>query len=245
MRLNKHDYSPTSPSQSLPQQYQNPRETLMNRQITPLHPTTPPIINYDSLPITSSPPPLYHPNRVTMNKEISVWDVEDSDDKDDETEPKNRSRIPMPHTTVWTEEVYEQLSALCVDWRDTAPSTVGITLAQSAPIVHLDISLETAVTEEGLDELHDDTIPSVIQLLMTILQTISRGTTRSVETENPEPSNEDPSEEADDEAPNALIVVDLGEEEGPRYFFAVTRPPFFEEEWLHMGWLITSVDARA
>uniref|UniRef100_A0A0W0GFR6 Uncharacterized protein n=1 Tax=Moniliophthora roreri TaxID=221103 RepID=A0A0W0GFR6_MONRR len=243
-RLNEHDYSLTPPSQPLPQQCQNPRITLTNPQITPLSPTTPPIMNYDSPPITSLPPPLYHLNRVTMNEEISVWDVKGSDDEDNEMEPESRSRIPTLHTTVWMEEVYEQLSALCVNWRDAALSTVGITLAQSVPIVHLNISLETAMTEEGLNELCNDTIPSVIQLLMTILQTISRGTTRPMETENPEEPNEDPSEESDDEAPNAPIVIDLGEEEGPRYFFVITRLPFFKGEWLHMGQPITSVDTQ-
>uniref|UniRef100_A0A0W0GEM0 Uncharacterized protein n=1 Tax=Moniliophthora roreri TaxID=221103 RepID=A0A0W0GEM0_MONRR len=119
----------------------------------------------------------------------------------------------------WTEEVYERLCALCASWRSTAPLTAGSIVARSAPNVHLDIYLVTVMTNEGLEELRTITIPSVIQLLTTILQTILPGTMRSMETENPERRD-----------PLPRPAVNL---------------PQFEGEWLHMGQPAMSVDAQA
>uniref|UniRef100_A0A0W0EYS0 Uncharacterized protein n=1 Tax=Moniliophthora roreri TaxID=221103 RepID=A0A0W0EYS0_MONRR len=102
--------------------------------------------------------------------------------------------------------------------------------------MHLDMYLVTATTDEGLKELRSVTIPSAIQLLTTILQTISPGMMRSTETENPEPPEPPSSRPA--------FVVDIGEEEGPRYFYRVNSP-VFQGEWLHMGQPISSVDARS
>ncbi|ESK83088.1 hypothetical protein Moror_6078 [Moniliophthora roreri MCA 2997] len=162
----------------------------------------------------------------------SVWDDEDLDDEPEEIQPIDRSRSPTPCTMEQTEEVYERLCALCADWRNTAPLTAGSIVARSAPNVHLDIYLVTAMTDEGLEELRSVTIPSTIQLLMTILQTISPGMMRSMETESPD-RREPP--------PRPAIMVVIGEVEGLRYCYRVNSPQF-QGEWLHMGQPTTSMD---
>uniref|UniRef100_A0A0W0GBU3 Uncharacterized protein n=1 Tax=Moniliophthora roreri TaxID=221103 RepID=A0A0W0GBU3_MONRR len=177
-----------------------------NNLIPPLFP----IMNNDSSPPTNSTPLM---NRLTPEHR-SVWDDEDINEEPEELLPSNGSRSPMQHTMERMEEVFERLCALCADWRNTAPLTAG---------------------NEGLEELRSITIPSAIQLLTTILQTISPGMMRSMETENPE-RRELP--------PRPVFVVDIREEEGPRYFYRVNSPQF-QGEWLHMGQPIMSVDAQA
>uniref|UniRef100_A0A0W0FYI2 Uncharacterized protein n=1 Tax=Moniliophthora roreri TaxID=221103 RepID=A0A0W0FYI2_MONRR len=117
----------------------------------------------------------------------------------------------MPHIMGQTEEVFEALNALCAAWQTTAPSTAQIMTVQYVPTVHLDISLETVTTSEGLIKLQNETILSVIELLLMIQGTIPCGTMSSMEMENPE----DP----DKTLPSAdRYRVDLGEPEGPRVF---------------------------
>uniref|UniRef100_A0A0W0FJJ9 Uncharacterized protein n=1 Tax=Moniliophthora roreri TaxID=221103 RepID=A0A0W0FJJ9_MONRR len=174
-------------------------------------------------------------NQLTPNPR-SVWDDEDIDKEPEELLPENRLRNPTPRIMERTEEVFERLCALCAEWRNTAPLTAGSIVARSAPNVHLDIYLVTATTDEGLKELQSVTIPLVIQLLTTILQTTSPGMMRSMETENPE--------QPEPPAPRPALVVDMGEEEGPRCFYRVNSPVFVGE-WLHMGQPISNVDARA
>uniref|UniRef100_A0A0W0EVU1 Uncharacterized protein n=1 Tax=Moniliophthora roreri TaxID=221103 RepID=A0A0W0EVU1_MONRR len=183
----------------------------------------------DSTSQTNSPPLM---NRLTPECRL-VWDNEDLNDKPEELRPVDRSRSPTPRTTEWMEEVYTRLCALCADWGNTAPLTAGSIVARSAPNMHLDIYLVTVTTDEGLKELQSVTIPSAIQLLTTILQTISPGTMRFTETESPE-RQEPP--------PRPAFVVDIGEDEGLRYFYRINSPQF-QGEWLHMGQLVTSVDA--
>uniref|UniRef100_A0A0W0F3P2 Uncharacterized protein n=1 Tax=Moniliophthora roreri TaxID=221103 RepID=A0A0W0F3P2_MONRR len=94
-------------------------------------------------------------NRLTLEHR-SVWDDEDLNDEPEEIQPVDRSRNLTPHTMEWTEEVYERLCALCADWRNTVPLTAGSIVAHSAPNVHLDIYLMTAMTDEGLEELRNN-----------------------------------------------------------------------------------------
>ncbi|ESK82580.1 hypothetical protein Moror_3667 [Moniliophthora roreri MCA 2997] len=184
----------------------------------------------DLIPQTSSTLLMNH----LTPEHRSVWDDKDIDEEPEELLPVDRSRNPTPHTMERTEEVFERLCALCADWRNTAPLTAGSIVAWSAPNVHLDMYLMTVTTDEGLEELQSVTIPSVIQLLTTILQMISPGMMRSMEMGSPE--RREP-------LPRPAFVVDIGEEEGPRYFYRVNSPQF-QGEWLHMGQPITSVDAR-
>ncbi|ESK82004.1 hypothetical protein Moror_8418 [Moniliophthora roreri MCA 2997] len=165
-------------------------------------------MNNNSMSQTNSPLPM---NQLTPEHR-SVWDDEDLDDEPEEMQPVDRSRSPTPRTMERTEEVYARLCALCADWRNTAPLTAGSIVARSALNVHLDIYLVIVTTDEGLEELRSITIPSAIQLLTTILQMISPGMMRSTETESPEQR---------DPPPRPAFVVDIGEEEGPRYFYKV------------------------
>uniref|UniRef100_A0A0W0FW60 Uncharacterized protein n=1 Tax=Moniliophthora roreri TaxID=221103 RepID=A0A0W0FW60_MONRR len=223
-QLNEHDYSPPPPHvQHLPQ--------CSNQELN--DPLPPPLlnINNDSARITSSTLPM---SRSTQDRR-SVWDDEDIDEEPEELLPENRSRNPTPRIMERTEEVFKRLCALCAEWRNTAPLTAGSIVARSAPNVHLDIYLVTATTDEGLEELRSVTIPSVIRLLTTILQTTSPGMMRSTETENPE--------QPEPPAPRPAFVVDIGEEEGPRCFYRVNSPVFIGE-WLHMGQPISNVDVR-
>ncbi|ESK95483.1 hypothetical protein Moror_12738 [Moniliophthora roreri MCA 2997] len=224
-QLNEHDYSPPPPHvQHLPQ--------CSNQELNNPHP--PPLlnINNDSARTTNSTLPM---NRLTPERR-SVWDDKDIDEEPEELLPENRSRNPTPHIMERTEEVFERLCALRAEWRNTAPLTAGSIVARSAPNMHLDMYLVTVTTDEGLKELRSITIPSAIRLLTTILQTISPGMMRSMEMENPE-QPEPPSL-------RPAFVVDVGEEEGPRYFYRVNSP-VFQGQWLHMGQPISNVDARA
>uniref|UniRef100_A0A0W0FW09 Uncharacterized protein n=1 Tax=Moniliophthora roreri TaxID=221103 RepID=A0A0W0FW09_MONRR len=223
-RLNKHNYSPPPP---------HVQHLLLcsDQELSDPTPSLLPTINSDSNQATSSTPLM-----DCLTPECrSVWDDEDIDEEPEELLPVDRSRSPTLHTMEWTEEVYARLCALCANWRDTAPLTAGSIVARSAPNVHLDIYLVTVMTDEGLEELQSITIPSAIQLLTTILQTISPGTMRFMETESPE-QQEPP--------PRPVFVVDIGEEEGPRYFYRVDSSQF-QGEWLHMGQPVMSMDAQA
>ncbi|ESK81081.1 hypothetical protein Moror_13376 [Moniliophthora roreri MCA 2997] len=223
MQLNEHNYSPPPPHvQHLPQ--------CSNQEQNDPLPLLLPDTNNDSIRTTNSTLPM---NQLTPEHR-SVWD--DKDEEPEELLPVNRSRNPTPHITERTEEVFERLCALCADWRSTAPLTAGSIVARSVPNMHLDMYLVTATTDEGLEELRSVTIPSAIQLLTTILQTISPGMMRSTGTGNLERPQSPP--------PRPAFVVDMGEQEGPRYFYRVNSP-VFQGEWLHMGQPISSVDARA
>uniref|UniRef100_A0A0W0FN29 Uncharacterized protein n=1 Tax=Moniliophthora roreri TaxID=221103 RepID=A0A0W0FN29_MONRR len=208
MHLNEHDYSPPPPHV---QQLLLYPDQESNNPTPPIPLLNLPTTNNGSTAQTSSPPPM---NQLTLERR-SVWDDEDLNNEPEEIQPVNRSRSPTPHTMEQTEEVYARLCALCAEWRNTAPLTAGSIVARSAPNVHLDIYLVTVTTDKGLKELQSVTIPSTIQLLTTILWMISPGTMRSTETENPE-RREPP--------PRPAFVVDIGEDEGPRYFYRVNLP---------------------
>uniref|UniRef100_A0A0W0FEE9 Uncharacterized protein n=1 Tax=Moniliophthora roreri TaxID=221103 RepID=A0A0W0FEE9_MONRR len=167
---------------------------------------------------------------------VSVWDIKDEETDDEVLHPNNRLRPPTLHPEAWMVEVYDLLNALCADWANTAPSTALTTVVQSVELLRLDISLETAVTNEGLLELRDATIPAVLHLLTTIHEMISIGITTSRETE----SNEQPGATG---AP--AITVDVGEEEGPRTFFFSPMDRFAVGEWLVGGRPIANEDVYA
>uniref|UniRef100_A0A0W0FVX9 Uncharacterized protein n=1 Tax=Moniliophthora roreri TaxID=221103 RepID=A0A0W0FVX9_MONRR len=141
-RLNEHNYSPPPPHvQHLP--------LCSDQELSDPTPPLLPTINNDSMPPTSSTPPMNH-----LTPECrSVWDDKDIDEEPEELLPVDRSRNPTPHTMERTEEVYARLCALCANWRDTVPLTAGSIVARSAPNVHLDIYLVTVTTDEGLKEL--------------------------------------------------------------------------------------------
>uniref|UniRef100_A0A0W0FYT3 Uncharacterized protein n=1 Tax=Moniliophthora roreri TaxID=221103 RepID=A0A0W0FYT3_MONRR len=158
-----------------------------------MRPDSTPIIPIDewtpptnlNLPPSPSPPLLYQSTRTYLDPLVSVWDVEDDDKTDDRALQQSiRSRAPTPHPEARMVEVYDSLNVLCASWANTALSTAQTTVVRSAELLRLDISLETAVTDEGLVELWDVTIPMVQHLLTMIQETILTGMRNSMETGN-------------------------------------------------------------
>ncbi|ESK83106.1 hypothetical protein Moror_6066 [Moniliophthora roreri MCA 2997] len=198
-------------------------------------PITPPPMSHS--PIT----PLNHASR--FNPSNAYRRMNATNELESTSLTQSTSAVPpTPNLTqpqgveAWMVEVYDLLNALCADWANTAPSTALTTVVQSVELLRLDISLETAVTNEGLLELRDATIPAVLHLLTTIHEMISIGITTSRETE----SNEQPGATG---AP--AITVDVGEEEGPRTFFFSPMDRFAVGEWLVGGRPIANEDVYA
>ncbi|ESK84932.1 hypothetical protein Moror_9243 [Moniliophthora roreri MCA 2997] len=244
MQRSKHNYSPTSalqvprpPYPEIPSQEPTPLQISIplhmissSEQDSPRFPDPP--------TPTTSPPLLYHTTQTLDDPTILVWDVEDNgmDNRVSLQEP--RSRPLTPHIPGQIEGVFKTLNALYADWQITAPWTAQIMIAQYAEILHLDISLETAVTREGLKELQNEGIPAVICLLSTIRETMINGMTNSTATENAEdPERGPPSVDG--------FTVDIGESEGPRTFFFVGREPEFHGEWMIRQQSFSNVDVRA
>uniref|UniRef100_A0A0W0GC88 Uncharacterized protein n=1 Tax=Moniliophthora roreri TaxID=221103 RepID=A0A0W0GC88_MONRR len=141
------------------------------------------------------------------------------------------------HTTALLDEVHQELSVLCVNWENTAPSTVWTMSARFATLIKLAISLDIVGTEEGLRELRDETIPAVHRLLTTIGDMIPRGTMPTTGMES--------SERPRDPLLGDGIVVDMGSPEGPRIFRRIDRETVVREaqwggEWLVEGQPIAS-----
>uniref|UniRef100_A0A0W0FPD2 Uncharacterized protein n=1 Tax=Moniliophthora roreri TaxID=221103 RepID=A0A0W0FPD2_MONRR len=185
----------------------------------------------------TSPLPLSQSTQTPNVPTVSVWDDQDTEPDDRDSQIEMRSSDPTTHTTVLLDEVHQELSALCVNWENTAPSTVWTMSARFATLIKLAISLDIVGTEEGLRELWDETIPAVHQLLTTIGDMIPRGTTPTMGME----SNERPQ----DPLLGDGIVVDMGSPEGPRIFRRIDRETVMREaqwggEWLVEGQPIVS-----
>ncbi|ESK85230.1 hypothetical protein Moror_11392 [Moniliophthora roreri MCA 2997] len=134
----------------------------------------------------TSPPPL-SPSTQTPNVPIvSVWDNEDAEPDNRALPINSTSSSPITHTTALLDEVHQELSVLCANWESTAPSTVWTISARFATLIKLAISLDIVGTEEGLQELWDETIPAAHQLLTLIGEMIPHGTTPTMEMENSE-----------------------------------------------------------
>uniref|UniRef100_A0A0W0FM50 Uncharacterized protein n=1 Tax=Moniliophthora roreri TaxID=221103 RepID=A0A0W0FM50_MONRR len=243
-QLAKHNYSPTPALQVLcPLCPEIPSEEPMPLWTPiPLHtissskPDSPRFLDPPT-PMTS-PPPTYHMTCVQVDPIVSVWDVED--DKMD-----NRASLQEPRSRPLTlcirgqtEGVFEALNALCADWWTTVPPNAQITTAQYAEVLHLDISLETVTTRQGLEELRNESISLTICLLSRIQEMILSGTTNSTETESHEEHRNRP----------PLVdgfTVDIGEVEDPRTFFFVGQEPEFHGEWMIAQSSFSSMDAQA
>uniref|UniRef100_A0A0W0FMQ3 Uncharacterized protein n=1 Tax=Moniliophthora roreri TaxID=221103 RepID=A0A0W0FMQ3_MONRR len=185
----------------------------------------------------ASPPPLFQSTQTPNVPTVSVWDDEDAEPDDRDSQTEVRSNSPITHTTALLDEVHQELSVLCVNWENTAPSTVWTMSARFATLIKLAISLDIVGTEEGLQELRDETIPAVHRLLTTIGDMIPRGTMPTTGMEN--------SERPEDPPLGDGIVVDMGSPEGPRVFRrldreAVIREAQFCGEWLVEGQPIVS-----
>uniref|UniRef100_A0A0W0GF24 Uncharacterized protein n=1 Tax=Moniliophthora roreri TaxID=221103 RepID=A0A0W0GF24_MONRR len=141
-----------------------------------------------------------------------------------------RSSSPITHTTALLDEVHQELSVLCANWENTAPSTVWTMSAQFATLIKLAISLDIVGTEEGLRELRDETIPAVHQLLTTIGDMIPRGTMPTTGMENSERPQDPPLGDG--------IIVDMGSPEGPRVFRRLDRETILREEQFCGEWLV-------
>uniref|UniRef100_A0A0W0F4I7 Uncharacterized protein n=1 Tax=Moniliophthora roreri TaxID=221103 RepID=A0A0W0F4I7_MONRR len=165
----------------------------------------------------------------------SVWDDEDEDQEDRDLQIENRSTPLMLSTMEWVNKVYSVLNALFAEWETTVPSTVETTIVQFAELLRLGISLKTAMTNKGLQELQERTILAAIWLLTMIGEMIPCGMMRSIETERAERPDR-PSPTADS------LTVDLGEPEGPRTFFFVGQRPEFHSKWLVGGRNISNAD---
>uniref|UniRef100_A0A0W0FQC5 Uncharacterized protein n=1 Tax=Moniliophthora roreri TaxID=221103 RepID=A0A0W0FQC5_MONRR len=192
----------------------------------------------DSLPISQtlndSPPPLSQSTPIPNVPIVSVWDDKDAEPDDRVLQTISRSRSPITHTTALLDEVHH-LSFLCAEWESTAPSTVWTISAQFATLIKLAISLDIVGTEEGLQELRDETIPAAHQLLMLIGEMIPHGTMLTTGME----SNDQPQ----DLPLGDGIVIDMGSPEGPRIFRRIDREmemreprePQWQGEWLVGG----------
>ncbi|ESK82498.1 hypothetical protein Moror_14411 [Moniliophthora roreri MCA 2997] len=122
--------------------------------------------------MTPSPFPLYPPILTPIAPTLSVWDIEDKELEDRALLSDSRSMPSTPHPEALMVKVYETLNALCAEWVTTALSTAETIVVQSVELLRLDISLEAVVTEEGLTELRNRTIPAIVHLLMMISETI-------------------------------------------------------------------------
>uniref|UniRef100_A0A0W0FYK9 Uncharacterized protein n=1 Tax=Moniliophthora roreri TaxID=221103 RepID=A0A0W0FYK9_MONRR len=132
----------------------------------------------------ASPPPLSQSTQTPNVPIVSVWDDEDAEAEDRDSQTELRSNNPTTHTTALLNEVHQELSVLCVNWENTAPSTVWTMSARFATLIKLAISLDIVGTEEGLRELRDETIPAVHRLLTTIGEMIPHGTMPTTGMEN-------------------------------------------------------------
>uniref|UniRef100_A0A0W0F453 Uncharacterized protein n=1 Tax=Moniliophthora roreri TaxID=221103 RepID=A0A0W0F453_MONRR len=166
---------------------------------------------------------------------VSVWDDEDAELDDRDSPIDSRSNDPITHTTALLDKVHQELSVLCANWESTAPSTVWTMSARFATLIKLAISLDIVGTEEGLQELRNETIPAVHRLLTTIGDMIPRGTTPTMEMGNNERPQDPPLGDG--------IVVDMGSPKGPRVFRRIDREtemrelrePQWQGEWLVGG----------
>uniref|UniRef100_A0A0W0G951 Uncharacterized protein n=1 Tax=Moniliophthora roreri TaxID=221103 RepID=A0A0W0G951_MONRR len=242
-----------------------PVEELENSQMSPLQLPCP-----QCLPTMNFPPPLpvrpdlpeersrqqgYHPLSQSPNNTppplsqsiltpnvpiMSVWDDKDAELDDRVLQTASRSRSPIMHITALLNEVHHALSALCAEWKSTVPSTVWTISARFATLIKLAISLDIVGTEEGLQELWDETIPAAHRLLTSIGEMIPRGTTPTKGMESSERPQDPPLGDG--------IIVDMGSPEGPRVFRRLDqetemrepREPQWQGEWLVGGQPIIS-----
>ncbi|ESK87122.1 hypothetical protein Moror_11881 [Moniliophthora roreri MCA 2997] len=125
------------------------------------------------------PPPILSDDSTERipRIQLTVWDEEEEED-DNEGDDRDLHLIRISNNpTTWpmaqTEEVYAQLNALFARWEPTALSTVETTIVRFADNLRLGIYLETATSNDGLVKLRDRTLPSAIELLMSILQDLT------------------------------------------------------------------------
>ncbi|ESK83064.1 hypothetical protein Moror_16942 [Moniliophthora roreri MCA 2997] len=121
--------------------------------------------------------------------QLTVWDEEEEKD-DRDLHPVRIFNNPTTWPMARMEEVYTGLNALFARWEPTVPSTVETTVVRFANNLRLGIYLETATNDNSLVELRDRTIPSAMELLMSILQDLTT-TTIFTETANNERDNDE------------------------------------------------------
>uniref|UniRef100_A0A0W0F6J7 Uncharacterized protein n=1 Tax=Moniliophthora roreri TaxID=221103 RepID=A0A0W0F6J7_MONRR len=178
----------------------------------------------------ASPPPLSQSTQTPNVPTVSMWDDEDAEPDDRDSQIEARSNSPITHTTALLDEVHQELTVLCANWENTAPSTVWTMSARFATLIKLAISLDIVGTEEGLRELRDETIPAVHQLLTTIGDMIPHGTMPTTGMENSDRPQDPPLGDG--------IVVDMGSPEGPRVFRRLDRETVIREAQFTGEWLV-------
>ncbi|EEB91857.1 hypothetical protein MPER_09719, partial [Moniliophthora perniciosa FA553] len=112
-------------------------------------------LNHDS-DFPSSKLPAYHAHRVDFAAEASVNIVEETENEDDQTRPSRTTNEELPD---WVQTLDVVLAASVATW----PRTVSGIRVGNAQHQHLAISVEIVPTEEGLTDLVNNVIPSVIQ----------------------------------------------------------------------------------
>uniref|UniRef100_A0A0W0G308 Uncharacterized protein n=1 Tax=Moniliophthora roreri TaxID=221103 RepID=A0A0W0G308_MONRR len=142
----------------------------------PERPSTPLGYLQNSRTPYASPPPLSQSIQTPKIPTVSVWDDEDAEPDDRDSQTEARSNSLTTHTMALLDEVHQELSALCVNWENTALSTVWTMSARFATLIKLAISLDIVGTEDGLRELWVVTIPAVHRLLTMIGDMIPCGT---------------------------------------------------------------------
>uniref|UniRef100_A0A0W0FNL2 Uncharacterized protein n=1 Tax=Moniliophthora roreri TaxID=221103 RepID=A0A0W0FNL2_MONRR len=119
----------------------------------------------------------FFPSTYKLLYILNLWDEEEEEDDnegdDRDLHPIRISNNPTTWPMAQTEEVYAQLNALFARWEPTALSTVETTIVRFGDNLRLGIYLETATSNDGLVKLRDRTLPSAIELLMSILQDLT------------------------------------------------------------------------
>uniref|UniRef100_A0A0W0GFJ5 Uncharacterized protein n=1 Tax=Moniliophthora roreri TaxID=221103 RepID=A0A0W0GFJ5_MONRR len=103
----------------------------------------------------NSPSPLFLSTQTLAVHIQLVWDDEEEDQEDRDSQTENRSTPLTPSTMEWVDKVYSALNVLFAEWETTALSTVETTIVQFVELLRLGISLETAMTDEGLHTMYE------------------------------------------------------------------------------------------
>uniref|UniRef100_A0A0W0FR63 Uncharacterized protein n=1 Tax=Moniliophthora roreri TaxID=221103 RepID=A0A0W0FR63_MONRR len=174
--------------------------------------------------------------------QLTVWDNEEEEDEDEEEDnrdllPVRISNNPMMQPMARTEEVYAQLNVLFARWEPTAPSTVKTTVVRYVDNLRLGIYLETAMNNNGLTELRDQTIPSAIELLTSILWDLTTTTTFTETANNDRDGNDEPESQTQFVEGRHMYIMD---NQGTRIQLAE-----FDGEWILREVVSLNLEVRA
>ncbi|ESK81471.1 hypothetical protein Moror_15795 [Moniliophthora roreri MCA 2997] len=171
--------------------------------------------------------------------QMTVWDNEKENMDEEDNRDLHPERIfnnPTMWPMAWTEEVYAQLNALFARWEPTVPSTVKTTVVRFADNLWLGIYLKTATSDDGLAKLQDQTIPSAIELLTSILQDLTMMTISTGTVNNNANDNEDPGGQTQFVEGRDMYVLDNS---GTRIV-----PAEFVGEWISRGVISSNLEVQ-